>query len=143
MEFSISCFPLVPDVCNGSQPLIKSNGGEKLKQTVLLFQVDRNPPGDGQGFPGTGRVKVLEGGAVLVCHFHMPSKARLSGHLGSAWGPPDSEPSQVLPPHRFCRFSDVGLKSSDLPAPPPPSLPEPCGSLQVLQGGGAVLTANE
>lgn len=72
--FDISSFSLVPDVCTCSWPLIKSSGGEQIKQTVLWFQVDRNPLGDGQGFPQAERVTVLEGEAVLAT-FICPQKS--------------------------------------------------------------------
>ena len=73
--FNISCFSEVPDVCTCSQALIKSNGGEHIKQTVLWFQVNRNPLGDGEGLPCAETVTVLEGGAVLVGLFYVPSES--------------------------------------------------------------------
>lgn len=79
--FNISSYSLVPDVYPCSRPLIKSNGGEQIKQTVLRFQVDRNPLGDGQGFPQAERVTDYFG------RFYMSSEVRLSGYLRSAlWG---------------------------------------------------------
>lgn len=55
----------------------------------MLPQVDSHPAwggGGGGGWMGRdflgraeGRVRILEGGAVFVCHSHMLSEGRLSG----------------------------------------------------------------